>query len=140
MRALLVVLLCCAVGCAEERPRLVVATDSASFGRTPVVDPPMADVSFTVTNRTAPAGFVGSCGNQPVVAVEQYVANAWTQYAGGYCVDFTVEPPIALRGGNWARGTVHIAAPGWYRLRLSYATSASFDQTFTALSRPFDVR
>jgi hypothetical protein len=140
-RLLLFAALCFSVACADERPRFVVAADSASFDRAPLLDsPPVAAVTFVVTSRAGPVGFVPSCNAQPVVAVEQAVSSGWTQYNGGYCIGIYPEAAIEMHGGNRVFGTVLIPDPGRYRLRLDYSATRDFEKTFTALSEPFEVR
>ena len=141
LRLLLCFALCSAAACAEERPDVVVAADGTSFSRTQLIDSrPMAAVTFGVTNRNAPVAFVPSCHSEPMVAVEQAVADGWTQYAGGYCISIYPEAPIEMHGGNRVFGAVLIADPGRYRLRIDYSATSAFEKTFTAFSEPFEVR
>jgi hypothetical protein len=140
-RLLLFIALCLTTACTEERPRLVVAAESASFDRAALQDSRLvATVTFVVTNRAGPVGFVPGCNTRPVVAVEQAVSNGWTQYAGGYCISIYPESPIEVHGGNRVFGYVLLADPGRYRLRLDYSATSDFDKTLTALSEPFEVR
>ncbi|MFL5562200.1 MAG: hypothetical protein ACJ79K_12045 [Gemmatimonadaceae bacterium] len=133
--------LCSLVACSEEQPRLAVAADSAVFGRGSVSAPaPMANVTFAVSNRAGPTGFVPACGQKPTVTVEQAVQGGWTQYAGGYCLTIVPEAPLEVFGGTRLAGNVWIADPGRYRLRLDYATGADFAKTFSTVSAPFEVR
>ena len=120
-----VVLVLLVAGCGNDRPMVRLSTEGAVFDRGGTGIVPQADVPYTVTNRSDRTVFLPTCGGRPSVMVEQGAGDHWEQYAGGFCATADLQVPIELRSGQSVTSEFPFVEPGYYRIRLSWGTSAS---------------
>jgi hypothetical protein len=84
-------------------------------------------ISYRIENSGNATVWVGSCGGQPLVAVEREVNQEWINVSAGVCQAHLVMTPIPLAAGAAFEGTRTIdPVPGRYRV-LAYGHRQEHD-------------
>ena len=132
-----------AVACESyPRPVLKVGTNGTSFQREAVPSTPtspVATIPYNTWNRGDATAFLPACGAHPSAVVERFVGGSWESYASSFCLDFTLQTPIALRAGESRQDEVAIGDAGHFRIRMPFSANASTGDGFNAISADFDV-